>query len=248
MLNLLSPALFTNHRGADTPRQPSTRIWSKVKGEAMSPDGTAHAKGVTTSFENAGDPDAVDGKLGDGCFASGVAQSATGEGVTCAGSALCGVETGGGVGGIGTINQGLTAYETNLKVVAGDLLCGIGQSGVLTGGVSAGLPADGDFIGFYAIGGKIKFGYQKAGGTLVEVPIGDIAQAGNGAWQKLGLLINPNRPAGEFLTVYVDTKQVATLQLAQIDADKWPTGAGFAGVAAAGGAGNIDWLNVVLVA
>lgn len=247
MLSLLSPALFTNHRGADTPRQPSTRIWSKVKGEAMSPDGTAHAKGVTTSFENAGAPDGVDDKLGDGCLSVGATQSLVGKGVAVTGAGA-GVETGGGAGAIGTVGEGLIAYETNLEVAAGDILCGIGSPGALVAGVTGTTVAAGDFIGFVATGGNIKFVYQKSGYAQTAVSAVSVAQVGNTAWQKLGFLIDPARPAGEYLSIYVDTKQVASLTLADITAANWPAGAGFAGVSAADGGGHIDWLNVVLVA
>lgn len=253
MLSLLSPALFTNYRGADNPRQPSTRIWSKVKGEAMSPDGTAHAKGVTSSFENAGT--AVSNILADGCKTIGtVVQSPHGYGVitTAASGAdvYAGVETGGGVGGIGKVGDGLIAYETNVWSTAANLLCGIGKSGILARGTTAGVPDDGagtSFIGFYLAGGKITFGYRTHTGltALTGVSVTPVTTT----WQKLGFIIDPNKKSTDFLTVFVDSKQVASVQFSSIVTANWPDTIGFAACAASAAAGSnhIDWLNCVLV-
>ena len=254
MLSLLSPALFTNHRGADTPRQPSTRIWSKVKGEAMSPDGTRHAKGVTSSFENCGS--AVSNILSNGCKTVGtVAGSPNGYGVVATAGAgadvYAGVETGGGVGAIGKVGEGLIAYETNIETVgAGNVLCGIGTPGILTRLSTAGVPDGGagsGFIGFYVNSSKITFGYRTNAGITVLTSVASTQTVGG--WQKLGFVIDPDKKATDYLTVYVDSKQVASVSNADIVAANFPSDLGFsaASACAATGASHIDWLNCVLV-
>lgn len=253
MLNLLSPALFTNHRGADVARQPSTRIWSKVKGEAMSPDGTRHAKGVTSSFENVGS--AVSNIISDGCKTVGtVGGSEDGYGVKATAGAgadvYAGVETGGGVGAIGKVGDGLIAYETNIwSIGAGNVLCGIGTPGILTRLSTSGVPDGGagsGFIGFYVHNSKITFGYRTNTGIT---QLTAVASTQATAWQKLGFIIDPDKKATDYLTVFVDGKQVASVANADIVAANFPSGLGFAAASACAATGHnhIDWLNCVLV-
>ena len=230
-------------------RDGPARVWSKVKKRWSRWD---HAReGVTASFENCGA--AVSNILANGCKTVGtVVGSDVGYGVKATAGAgadvYAGVETGGGVG-IGKVGDGLIAYETIQSVGAGNVLCGIGTpaSSLAFPPLVFQMVVRGGFIGFYVSSSKITFGYRTNAGITQLTTVASTQTVGG--WQKLGFIIDPNKKATDFLTVYVDSKQVASVAYADIVTANWPDTLGFAAASAlaATGDNHVDWLNCVLV-
>lgn len=256
MLNLLSPALFTNHRGQGQADAPSNRIWSLVKGEVVSPDGTKSAQGIVSNYAeavyntttsgsaitvNASDGFQVYGDAG-GC---GAVSQADGSGVllTVTGTNLeANIISGGDVAGIGTLSLNNTlAFETaltltpattaNFGLIAGVIEPGSGGADAIIDNTS--LPkTNTDFVGFNVQkDNTIKFVYQNSVGVST---VSGVSQAiTSGSTYKLGFVIDPHS-ADERLKVYIDGVQVASVTKAALEADaNWPDDTNFASIIAA---------------
>lgn len=259
-LNLLSPALFVNHRGESAADQPSTRIWSKVKGQAVSPDGTGLAKGITTNFCEAGtyDASAATGQVpgtGFGAYvdiattAGSITPLADGTGIKILTGTTdnhqASISSGGNVGGLGTLTLSggkLVAFEARVAFTgsAADAfapLVGVAEPGSAADNsvTDAGAVGAFDFLGFYtadvADGSDIlNFGYRVAAGSLTAVS--GVAQTITaGTFYKLGFILDPSK-AEECLTVYIDGAQVASVSKATLDAATgFPDTTNFAAIA-----------------
>jgi hypothetical protein len=251
MLNLLSPALFTNHRGQSKADAPSNRIWSRIKGETVSPDGTASARGIISNFQGGGcNVTNTTGLTGEGYSAFGDAgcgavSQADGSGLrlTCTGTNLeANIISGAGVGGIGTLSLDSTlAFETVVKLTPAattnfSLLAGVIEPG--SGGNNAivdttGVPkASTDFVGFYVKKDNvIRFGYVNGAGTISDVS-GATKTIVSGTSYKLGFLIDSNSK-DELLKVFIDGVQVGQKTRAELLADaEWPDDTNFAAIVA----------------
>lgn len=257
MLNLLSPALFTNHRGQSKADAPSPAIWSRIKGEAVSPDGTEAMVGVISNLQGGGGSVVGDttGSLG-GSGLQGVGSAANHSAVSLAdgsgvrlrangnGSGNVAIVSGGDVGGIGQLSLSkVTAFEAHLKftesasnaILAAVGVCepAIADTAKLTD--THGSP-DSDFVGFVVEeNSTIEFVYQTQNGN--KTTVSGVSQAiTNGTGYKVGFIIDPNS-AEERLRVYVDGVLKASKSKADLDADaNWPDDINFC--ASAGVRGN----------
>ena len=254
MLNLLSPALFTNHRGQSKADAPSNRIWSRIKGEACAPDGTASAKGIVSNFQADG-CNITDGSnattanvSGYGAYADatcGVASQADGSGLRLSVTGTnkeASLVSGNDVGGIGTLSLDNTlAFEcvvkltpastANFALAAGVIEPGSGGDGAIVD--TSGLPKAVDFVGFYVKKDNvIRFGYDTGSGTFSDVS-GVSQTITSGTSYKLGFLIDSNSK-DELLKVFIDGVQVGQKSRAELLADaKWPDDTNFAAIVAA---------------
>ena len=253
MLNLLSPALFTNHRGQSKADAPSNRIWSKVKGETVSPDGTASARGIVSNFQGGGvsvtagtgvTPEGY--KVFGGSGSGGVSQ-ADGSGLllTVAGTNIeANVISGGGVGGLSTLSLDSTlAFETDVKLTPGSatnlgLLAGVIEPATTGAGVlinTTCLPkAAADYVGFIVkADNTIAFGYKTSADATPSFVSGVSQAITSGSSYKLGFLIDSNSK-DELLKVFINGVQVGQKTRAELLADaKWPDDTNFAAIVAA---------------
>lgn len=254
MLNLLSPALFTNHRGQSKADAPSSRIWSRIKGEVVSPDGTGSAKGIVSNFQADGcsishGSNATSATVGGyAAYADGacsVASQADGSGLRLSVTGTnkeASLVSGNNVGGIGTLSLSNTlAFETIVKLAPAStadfsLLAGVIEPA--SGGDNAivdtsGLPkASTDFVGFYVKKDNvIRFGYVNGAGTISDVA-GATKTIVSGTSYKLGFLIDSNSK-DELLKVFIDGVQVGQKTKAELLADgEWPDDTNFAAIIA----------------
>ena len=255
MLNLLSPALFTNHRGQSKADAPSSRIWSRIKGEVVSPDGTGSAKGIVSNFQADG-CNITDGSnatsanvSGYGAYADatcGVASQADGSGLRLSVTGAnkeASLVSGNDVGGIGALSLSNTlAFECVVKLTPATtanfaLAAGVIEPG--SGGDNAivdttGVPkASTDFVGFYVKKDNvIRFGYVNGAGTISDVS-GATKTIVSGTSYKLGFLIDSNSK-DEILKVFIDGVQVGQKTKAELLADaEWPDDTNFAAIVAA---------------
>jgi len=249
MLNLLSPALFTNHRGQGKADGPSNRIWSLVKGELVSPDGQKAARGYVSNYSSDhydttnATAQSSDGVEIFGDAGSGAVSQADGSGVliTADGTNLeANIITGGNVAGIGTLSlDKVLAYEvavtltpaatTNFGLIAGVIEPGSGGDNAIVN--SSCLPkASTDYVGFNVkADNSIVFVYQKAAVGITTVS--GVSQAiTSGSTYKLGFVIDPNS-SEERLKVYIDGVQKKALSKADLDGDaNWPDDTNFAAI------------------
>ena len=248
MLNLLSPALFTNHRGQGKADGPSNRIWSLVKGELVSPDGQKAARGAVSNYSadhydttNA-TAQASDGVEIFGDAGCGAVSQADGSGVllTCTGTNLeANIISGGNVAGIGTLSlDNVLAYEvavtltpaatTNFGLIAGVIEPASGGNSAIIDTTS--LPkASTDFVGFNVKkDNSIVFVYQNSTGVTT---VSGVSQAiTSGSTYKLGFVIDPNS-SEERLKIYIDGVQKKALSKADLDGDAtWPDDTNFASI------------------
>jgi hypothetical protein len=246
MLNLLSPALFTNHRGQSKADAPSPAIWSRIKGEAVSPDGTEAMVGIISNFQAYG-IDATGTSSNDlGGFlvqtvgtGSDAEAQADGSGLrltTALTTATAAITSGGNVGGIGQLSLSKAcAFESRVTLTESganglNMACGVSEPAVTHANKvidEKGSP-DSDFVGFIvAADSTIKFAYQTnhANQTLVS----GVSQAiTSGTAYKLGFVIDPNS-AEERLRIYIDGVQVKSVSKATLDGDAhWPDDINFA--------------------
>lgn len=252
MLNLLSPALFTNHRGQSKADAPSPAIWSRVKGEAVSPDGTEAMVGVISNLQGGGGSVTGNtssslggtGLQGVGSAAShsitsladggGVRLRANGNGT---GNAV--LVSGGDVGGIGQLSLSkVTAFEAHLTFTESASNAILAAVGVTEPAISAankltdgnGSP-NSDFVGFVVEeNSTIEFVYQTGNGA--KTTVAGLSQAiTSGTGYKVGFVIDPNS-AEERLRVYLNGALVASKSKADLDADvNWPDDTNFCAVA-----------------
>ena len=253
MLNLLSPALFTNHRGQSKADAPSSRIWSRIKGELVSPDGTGSAKGIVSNFQGGGvsvsnttgvTPEGY--KVFGGANSGGASQTdGSGIRLTAAGSNIeANMVSGSGVGGIGTLSLSNTlAFETDVKLTPGStttfgLLAGVIEPATSGAGVlinTTCLPkADKDYVGFIVkADNTIVFGYKTASDSTPSYVSGVSQAITSGSSYKLGFLIDSNSK-DELLKVFINGVQVGQKTRAELLADaKWPDDTNFAAIVAA---------------
>lgn len=263
MLNLLSPALFTNHRGQSKADAPSSRIWSRIKGELVSPDGTDAAKGIVSNFQGGGlnatnTTQVSEGWAGYSDSSCSTASQADGSGLRLSvtgTNAEANVISGAGSGGIGQLSLDKTvAFECVVKLAPAStadfsLLAGViepasgGNNAIVD---STGLPkASTDFVGFYVKKDNvIRFGYVNGSGTISDVT-GIAKTIVSGTSYKLGFLIDSNSK-DEILKVFVDGVQVGQKSKADLLADaEWPDDTNFAAIVAAKSiAGSADTADV----
>ncbi len=249
MLNLLSPALFTNHRGQGKADGPSNRIWSLVKGELVSPDGQKAARGAVSNYSSDhydttnATAQASDGVEIFGDAGCGAVSQADGSGVllTCTGTNLeANIISGGNVAGISTLSlDNVLAYEaavtltpaatTNFGLIAGVIEPGSGGNSAIVD--STCLPkASTDYVGFNVkADNSIVFVYQKAAVGISTVS--GVSQAiTSGSTYKLGFVIDPNS-SEERLKIYIDGVQKKALSKATLEGDaNWPDDTNFASI------------------
>lgn len=248
MLNLLSPALFTNHRGQSKADAPSPAIWSRIKGEAVSPDGTEAMVGVISNFQGDGINKTaattnalVGGFSGDSSgTAPGITSQADGSGIVLHSSAtteFASLTSGGNVGGIGQLSLSkAAAFEARVtltEAAANGLRAAIGVAEpaiAANAKVTASGSPNADFVGFVVgADSTIKFVYQTSNTPADRTLVSGVSQAiTSGTAYKLGFVIDPSS-AEERLRIYIDGVMVKAVSKATLDGDdNWPDDTNFA--------------------
>ena len=240
MLNLLSPALFTNHRGQSKADAPSPAIWSRIKGEAVSPDGTEAMVGVISNFQGYGVSITGTGSASVGEFqaqttgtGSDAISQTDGSGINLVSALTTGtasLTSGNNIGGIGTLDLSKSlAFESRVKLTESaanelNLCCGLAEPAIAVGDKcidTKGSP-NSDFVGFVvAADNTIKFLYQTDNSNRSFVS--GVSQAiTSGSSYKLGFVLDSNS-SEERLRIYIDGVQKASVSKATIDGDaNWP--------------------------
>lgn len=252
-LNLLSPALFVNHRGQTAADQPSLRIWSRV-GRELAPDGTNSPRSICEDFAGAGsfDNSAATGHVPGTKLsayvditttAGSIAPQASGEGIIITTGTTDNHQAGvGNVGGLNTLSLTgkVVAFESRVAVTPNattnaGVICGLAEPGSTANNAMVDdtlVPGAFDFLGFYTSATEtLKFGYRTAAGSLV--PITAVSQAmTSGTFYKCGFVFDPNK-TDDCLTIYIDGALVATVSKATLTADaNFPTGTLYGPIAA----------------
>lgn len=250
-------ALFTSHVGQAGGRGLSPRLWTKVAGQALAPDGAAEGFVLYDDFLNFGDVapgagGATTGVMGGWGYyvdtttsAASIRQLGTDPGgvVQLATPATADYEatltSGGGRGVLGPIggsNAKLTIFEVRFRTttVTKNFFIGLTQAGVnATDGVitDAGALADIAAVGFFALEASpttLAFGYR-ATGQAAQTPIASLATLAANTWYKVGFVFDPSEPSSSRLKVFLDNVQNATMLTAdQIGAATFPAGVNLA--------------------
>lgn len=247
---LFPSALFTTHMGQDGGRGMSPRLWSRVNGQSLAPDGFARGYGLCDDFVNWGS--AVAGTVinhqGYGYYADtgdtikqlatevgGVIQLAT----DTTDNDEVWVTTGGNTGTICKISD--TAGDDKLLIAEWrvrfpqvsdtyNAFIGLSEEGLAAADTvsDAGALADKDLIGFWvdeANGDSLDFVYNKAGAGGVTTLIAGVQALTADTWYKLGFVYDPSASSSERIAVYVDNEEQSTYVTAtNIAAATFPDG------------------------
>lgn len=249
MFNGIFPSsLFTCHRGMSGGRGLSPRLWSRVQGQSLSPDGFSNWYFAGSDFLNFGMTTAVASNIGRYADASGAYLS-----YEDTGNAIAPLET--EVGGVirisldatdndetwiqpGTAKSVLgkvsdTAGQDKLMLFESrfrvgqineqNVLIGLSEEGLAVADTisDAGALADKDFLGFFiqeGSGSALKFGYRKSGQALQTLATFGTSLVAS-TWYKVGFVYDPSAPSAKRLAWYVDNVEQSTYVTATNIAD-----------------------------
>lgn len=224
---LSANALFTVHQGQSGGRGLSPRLWNKVMGQGMSPDGFSNWYGVSDDFNSFGGTVSSNVGTYSGGFKSyedtgcSIAQHASlaGGAITITTSSTdnheVDIQTGYGAGCpfvIASSSGRKLIYETRFRlgsVTAQNYFFGLAGTGSAAADAlitDAGAMASASYIGFAVLEGaatSLKFVYAKAGGAMQTVLTYGTAMAAS-TWVKAGFVFDPLAPASKRISVYVD--------------------------------------------
>ena len=234
LINGLSAnSLFTVHQGQSGGRGLSPRLWNKVYGQGLSPDGYANWYGLSSDFVSFGGTVATNvGTYSEGFKSYEDTGSSIGQHASFAGGAVtlttsstdnheatmqAGYSAGGPFVFSSTAGRKLI-YEARFRlgsVASQNYVFGLGavglaaNDGVIT---DVGALASISFIGFNVLEAdstKLKFVYAKSGQTAQTVFTYSTALAAS-TWVKAGFIYDPLAPTSKRITAFIDNVEQST--------------------------------------
>jgi hypothetical protein len=248
--NLTAAHLYTIHKGQSGSRGLSPRLWSKVNGQALSPDGGSNAYSIGDDYLSI--QGAVSSNVGK--YYSSAGAYTTYEDTSCSvaqlNSEVGGVlrlltdatdnnevwlENGSTTSVLGTIasaaaSRKLTIFEARVrpsKITAINWFCGLSEANAAVADTitDAGALASKDFVGFWCLEdapSTLKFGFRKNGQSLVTLASYGTALAAS-TWYKIGLVYDPLAPSSKRISYFVDNIEQSTYATAtQVSGSTFP--------------------------
>lgn len=230
MFYLPTNHLFVNHLGQSGGAGLSPRLWSRMSGQGMTPDGQVPGFMVGDNFLNTKID--ADNTNGYGYYAD------TGGSVTQLATASGGVvriatdntdndevwiSAGAATGVFGAVSDTagsdkLTIFEARFRVGqvtnAYNIFVGLSEEGLAAADTitDAGALASKDLLGFWVLeadGDALNFGYRKAGQTA-QTTISGVQALTASTWYKVGFVYDPKAPTANRITVYVNNEEQST--------------------------------------
>lgn len=239
MFGLFPNSLFTIHQGLSGGRGLSPRIWNRVAGQALSPDGYSNWYFAGDDFLSFGPSRAVDTNVGFYAGAGGLYKSYEDTGATIAQIATASggvvniavdaddnqeawLQSGAGAGVLGAISDTagsdkMMLFECRFRpsqVTAGNFFLGLSEEGLAAADTKddSGDLASKDFIGFDVnedAPTSLSFVYRKAGQSLVT-PIANCQTLVAATWYKAGFVYDPFAPTSKRISIYIDNVEEGT--------------------------------------
>lgn len=244
---LYANALFTVHQGQSGGRGPSPRLWNKVAGQGLSPDGFSNWFSQPDDFTSFGGTVASNVGTYSGGYKSyedtgcAIAQHASlaGGAITLTTSATDNHEawmqagySAGAPFSIASSSGKKLVFESRIRlgsVTAQNYFVGLGAVGLAAADTitDAGAMASAGYIGFAVLEGAattLKFVYAKSGGAMQTVLSYGTAMAAS-TWVKVGFVFDPLAPTSKRISVFVDnTEQSTYVTGTNISASTFPDG------------------------
>jgi hypothetical protein len=254
MLGLHPNAVFTPHVGQSGGRGVSPRLWSRVDGQELSPDGASNGYSIGDEFLSFGATFDVASNVGRYASEAGGYKSYedTGAAISQVASVVGGavaisidaddnqeawLQSGGGTGVLGKISDTagedkLLIFEARFKtsqITAGNLFLGLAEEGLAAHETMTddGDLASKDLIGFAVnedAPSTLTFVYRKAGQAL-QTPIASLKTLVADTFYKVGFVYDPRAVPSQRIRVYVDNVENGTYVTAtNIAAATFPDG------------------------
>jgi hypothetical protein len=251
MNGLFANSLYTIHQG-QTGRLLSPRLWSRVNGQALMPDGGASAVCIVEDFRAFGKTTAVASNVGryngacqyysyedTGGTIAQVATNYQGEvaiAIDNTDNDECWMQPGDSASVLGKVSDTagddkLLIFEARVKFSgvgdAQNYFVGLSEEGLAAADTisDAGALADKDLLGFWALegdGDSLKFGYKKSGQTAQTVLSKAISAS---TYYNLGFIYDPSAPASKRIKVFIDNvEQTTYVDASDIAAATFPDG------------------------
>jgi len=225
---------LVSHRGQSGGRGLSPRVWAKLFGSALSPDGASNAYDIDDDFLSFGAAAAGLYVSEGGLYKSyedtgaAISQIATEVGgvinisVDADDDQEAWLASGANTGVLGKISDTASAdklliFEARFRpsqIAAGNLFIGLGEEGLAAENTidDSGDLASKDLIGFAVnedAPSTLTFVYRKAGQAL-QTPIASLATLVAATWCKVGFVYDPNADPSKRISVYVDNEESDT--------------------------------------
>lgn len=247
-------ALYTIHQGLSGGTGMSPRIWAKMSGNGLAPDGSWHGNSFADDFNcfpkvSPGTGGTTTGNaLGYGYYVDSATAAGTIQQIATDRNGVVAIATaaqdnhenwltsGGNTGGLGLISDTagsdkLLLFEARIavaQITAHNLFVGLSEEGLAAADTvtDAGALASKDMIGFYTLEGAPTdlIFGYRKAGAAVQA-VQTIATLAADTFVKVGFVYDPSEPADRRIVAYVDNEETSTkVSATSIAASTFPDG------------------------